>query len=117
MTSSEVNWLQYSIIKSIGSLVIFLAKLLEGQSDPSGNTTALLTGDASVAAVASGGKSVLFETLVHITAYLELLDSFETAKRMFAQQDRNDRQAEYPKGIFFLFYIRVEDHVQFTTEN
>ncbi|XP_075247201.1 uncharacterized protein LOC142340526 [Convolutriloba macropyga] len=99
MVHMHSTQLRQRLFTQAAKAAIQRAKLLEGQSDPSGNTTALLTGDASVAAVASGGKSVLFETLVHITAYLELLDSFETAKRMFAQQDRNDRQAEYPKGL------------------
>ncbi|XP_063725891.1 uncharacterized protein LOC134853869 [Symsagittifera roscoffensis] len=49
----------------------------------------------------SRGKEggVVFETLVRVAAYLELLDSFETAKKKFSEGDRNERQAEYPKGL------------------
>ena len=43
---------------------------------------------------------MVFETLVRVAAYLELLDSFETAKKKFSEGDRNERQAEYPKGKY-----------------
>ena len=43
-------------------------------------------------------NGVAFETLVHVTAYLDLLDEFETAKKKIQEEDRNDRQAEYPEG-------------------
>ena len=71
-------------------------------------------GSASVMNTTADGSSpnstkngVAFETIVHVTAYLDLLDEFETAKKKIAEQDRSQRQAEYPEGRSTLFLLPV----------
>ena len=57
----------------------------------------------------SASKKVSFESLVYITAYLELLDIFETAKKKFSQDDRGERVSEYPQGDCTQFTIVILD--------